>query len=186
MVPTLGATLGVKGHRPTVGHPGLQGPAVRLRRGQRRHGRLALQHAGEPGPGQADDRQEQDPADAGGVRRPPAARRPAVPGRSAQAGGADHRQRPVAPGQADRRGAGGQPAPGVQAAAELQPAAQRHRAVLEAAASPCDAQPAVREPGGPEAVDPGQPVLLPDGPGQGPGLGRQELHPPGKPESITN
>ena len=32
MVPTLAATLGVKGHRPVVGHAGLQGPAVRLRR----------------------------------------------------------------------------------------------------------------------------------------------------------
>ena len=47
------------------------------------------------------------------------------PAERAQAGGADHRQRPVAPGQADRRGAGRQPAPGVQAAAQLQPAAQR-------------------------------------------------------------
>ena len=35
--------------------PGLQGPAVCPRRGQRGHGGLALQHVGEPGEGQAED-----------------------------------------------------------------------------------------------------------------------------------
>ena len=70
-------------------------------------------------------------------------------------------------GEADRRGDGGEPAPGVQAAAQLQPAAQPDRAVLEEAAAAGDPQPAVRHAGRPEGVAPGQPVLLPDRPPQG-------------------
>ena len=77
-------------------------------------------------------------------------------------------------------------AAGVKAeAVPTQPAAQRHRAILEAVATPGDAQPPVREPGEPEAVDPGQPVLLPDGPRQAPEPDRWLLRRPRKPESIS-
>ena len=151
MVPTLAATLGVKGHRPMVGTRDCKDllyvfAVVNLL--------SAAVHATRwraPRTPRSEDRQEQDPADAGGVRRPPAARRP----------GCTRRQQhprvvllidnaPWHRGQADRRGAGGEPAPGVQAAAQLQPAAEPDRAVLEEAAAAGDAQPAVRHAGRPE------------------------------------
>ena len=184
MVPTLG-DAGRQGAPADRRHAGLQGPAVRLRRGQPAHRRRARQHAGEPArakktTGQSKTRRLQE-AFADHLRHVGRV----YPAEQAQAGGADDRQRPVAPGQADRRGPGGQPAPGVQAAAQLQPAAERDRAVLEDAAAAGDAQPTVRHPGGPEAVAPGQPVLLPDGAGPGPAPGRQVLHPPRKPDSIS-
>ena len=50
-----------------------------------------------------------------------------------------HRGKPIDEALAE------QPAPGVQAAAQLQPAAERDRAVLEDAAAAGDAQPAVRQ-----------------------------------------
>ena len=49
----------------------------RLRRDQCSHGGGARQPAGEPDAGQAGDGQEQDPTDAGGIRRPSAAHRSA-------------------------------------------------------------------------------------------------------------
>ena len=52
-----------------------------------------------------------------------------------------HRGKPI------DAGAGGEPAPGVLPAAQLQPAAERDRAVLEEAAAAGDAQPAVRHAG---------------------------------------
>src|SRR5262249_22312186 len=76
--------------------------------------------------------------------------------------GAADRQRRLASRPAHRRGAAGQPASGVPAAAELQPAAEPDRAVLEEAAAAGDAQPPVRHAGGPEGVAAGQPLLLPD------------------------
>ncbi|CAA9420836.1 MAG: hypothetical protein AVDCRST_MAG64-2849, partial [uncultured Phycisphaerae bacterium] len=155
------------------------------RRGQRGDGGLALQHAGEPGQRQAKDRQEQDPAAPGGIRRPPASRRPSLSGGQAQSGGADHRQRPVAPGEVDRGGIGGSPEPGVQAAPQLQPAAQRDRAVLEVAPASCDPQPAVRQPGGAEEVVAGEPLLLPDDAGPGPADGRQGVHPARRSDTIN-
>src|SRR5262249_19075801 len=139
---------------------------------------------GAPRAGRADDRGEPDPAAAGGVRRPPAAPGRAVPGRGPRAGGAGARQRPLAPGQAGRRRLGGEPAPGAVSAAELRPAAERDRAVLEAAAAPRRARPAARHPGGPEAVDPRQPVLLPDDNGLGQAAEQGLLRTPRKPERI--
>src|SRR5205807_9327434 len=121
------------------------------------------------------DRQEQGPAAAGGVRRPPPARRPGIPGREAPTGGAPDRQRPVARRAGSGGGAGREPAPGVQAVAALQPAAQSGRAVLEGAAAAGDAQPAVRYTGRPQAVGPQQPPLLPDHAATGPTLARSEV-----------
>ena len=46
-------------------------------------------------------------------------------------------------------------------------------------------QPPVRQPGGPEAVAPGEPVLLPDGAGSDQEPGRRVLLPTRKPESIS-
>ena len=86
MVPTLAATLGVKGHRPMVGTRDCKDLLYVFAVVNLVTGGAARQHAGEPGEGQAEDRQEQDPADAGGVRRPPAARRPAVPGGASTSG----------------------------------------------------------------------------------------------------
>ena len=139
MVPTLGPTLGVKGHRPVVGTRDCKDLLYVLAVVNVVTGVAARQHAGEPGAGEADDRPEQDPAAAGGVRRPPAARRAALPGREAQAGGPDHRQRALALRAARRAGVGGQPAPGIQAAAQLQPEIERDRAVLAGAAAARDA-----------------------------------------------
>src|ERR1700680_2362438 len=90
----------------------------------------------------------------------------------------------MARGQAGRGGPGREPAPRVQTSAQLQPAAQPDRAVLEAAQAACDAQPAVRQPGGSQRLDPQQPVLLPDhaGASQDPAQRPQETH--SKPDSI--
>src|SRR5207247_7314873 len=135
--------------------------------------------------GQPPDRGEQDPADAAGVRGPPAARRPCVPRARTPGGGPDHRQRPVAPGRADRRGSGGEPAPGVLPTAELQPDPKPGRAVLEEAAAAGDPQPAVRHPGRPQAIRPQQPELLPDGPGEGPVPHPRLLRGTAEPDTIT-
>ena len=72
------------------------------------------------------------------------------------------------------------PAPGIRPAARRQPPAQRHRAVLEAAPPPGHPQPAVRQPGGPQAVAPGEPLLLPDDAGAGAEPDRRLRHPPRK------
>src|SRR6202051_4476868 len=79
---------------------------------------------------------------------------------------------------------GREPAPGVQASAQLQPAAEPDRAVLEDAQAACDAQQAIRQPGGPQGLDPQQPVLLPDHAeaSQNPAQRPQETR--GKPDSI--
>ena len=79
MVPTLAATLGVKGHRPMVGTRDCKDllyvfAVVNLV--------SAAVHANtleSPKDAKKKTGQEQDPADAGGVRRPPAARRAGVP-----------------------------------------------------------------------------------------------------------
>src|SRR5262249_24817243 len=98
------------------------------------------------------------------------------------------RQRAVAPGPADRRGPAGQPAPGVPAAAQLQPAAKPDRAVLEETAAASDAQPAVRQPRGPEGVAAGQPVRLPDDAAEGqkypPRATQAEDHPMRQPHRV--
>jgi len=158
MVPTLGATLGVKGHRPTVGTRDCKDllstfAVVNVVTASLHSNLLESPARAKQKTGKSKVRRLQEAFTA--HLRHVARLYPA----------GKHRQRPVAPGQADRRGPGRGPAPGVPAAAQLQPSAQRDRAILEAVASPCHAQPAVREPGGAEDIDPGQPVLLPDGPG---------------------
>ena len=117
---------------------------------------------------QPPDRREQESSDATGVRRPPAARRPDVPGGRMPAD-ADHRQRPVAPerGNAIDEALRGQPAPGVRPAAELPPVPERGRGVVEEAEAG-KPQPAVRPRGRPQAVGAEQPAVLPDRPGEGP------------------
>src|SRR5439155_4125253 len=107
------------------------------------------------------------------------------PGGRTPAGGPDHRQRPVAPGRADRRGSGGEPAPGVLPTTELQPDPKPGRAVLEEAAAAGDPQPAVRHPGRPQAIRPQQPELLPDGPGEGPVPHPRLLRGTAEPDTIT-
>src|SRR5262249_9772275 len=125
------------------------------------------------------------PPAAGGVRWPPAARRPGLsPGRP-RAGCAADRQRPLARRQDHRRGPGGQPAPGAEAAARLQPAAQRHRAVLEAATAAGGRTTGLRHEGRPEAVAACEPVLLPDRAAPHPEPRRRVLHPARQTDSVS-
>ena len=179
MVPTRQATLGVKGHRPDGGYVGLQGPAVRLRRGQPAQRRRPQQHAGEPQGRQEEDGQEQDAA---GCKR----RSPSTCGMSAGSTRKDKHKEVVllidnAPWHAGKpvnEALGGEPALEVQASAQLQPAAQPDRAVLEDAEAAGDAQPAVRQPGGPQGLAAQQPLLLPDHAGRVKTLlnGRKKTH----------
>src|SRR5262249_12086350 len=104
---------------------------------------------------------------AGGVRRPLAARGAGLPVRETQGGGAADRQRAVAPWRADKRDAGPEPALEVQAPAKLQPAVESDRTLLEENEAEGHAKPAIRQPGGPEALTPRQPQLLPDRPDEG-------------------
>jgi hypothetical protein len=79
MVPTLAATLGVKGHRPVVGTRDCKdvlyvfGVLNLIFRG------FAHQHPGELAGGQPQEPRQQDAQDAAGVRGPPATRRQGVP-----------------------------------------------------------------------------------------------------------
>ena len=98
-----------------------------------------------PPGGQAEDRQEQDPADAGGVRRPPAARRPDVPGRSEHKrvvlmidNAPWHRGKPIDEALAEN------PHLEFKRLPSYSPQLNVDRAVLEDAAAAGDAQPAVR------------------------------------------
>ena len=81
-------------------------------------------------------------------------------------------------GRALEGGLGGQSAPGVEAAAELQPDAQPDRAVLEGIAASGDTQSAVRHLGGPEAERSQQPELLPNRAGSDQDIDREVLHRP--------
>ena len=69
----------MKGHRPTVGTRDCKDLLYVFAVVNVVTGGDARQPPGEPGRRQEEDGQEQDPADAGGVRRPPAARRPDLP-----------------------------------------------------------------------------------------------------------
>ena len=163
MVPTLAATLGVKGHRPVVGTRDCKDLLYVFGRGQLVTGALHANTLESPARRQAEDRPEQDAADAGGVRRPPAARRPALPGREAQAGGADHRQRPVAPGQPVDEALAENPHLEFKRLPSYSPqlnVIERFWKVLRRRATH---NRLFDTPGRPEAVAPEQPVLLPDG-----------------------
>jgi hypothetical protein len=102
MVPTLGATPGVKGHRPTVGTRDCKDLLSTFAVVNVVTASLHSNLLESPARGRAGDGQEQGPSNAGGIRRPPAAHRPTLPVRGEREGGADHRQRPMAPGRADR------------------------------------------------------------------------------------
>ena len=108
------------------------------------------------------------------------------PAERAQAGGADDRQRPVAPGQADRRGAGGATrtwsSSGCPATARSSTSIERFWKMLRRRATH---NRLFDTPGRPEAVAPGQPVLLPDGAGPDPEPDRRVLRPPRKTDSIS-
>src|SRR5829696_7448626 len=100
----VGGDVGGQGAPPSGRDQGLQGPAVRLLRGQPGLGGGPQQHAGEPQGCQEADGQEQDAADAGGLRRPSQACGQGLPQAQVPGGSDPDRQRAVAPGQDDRRG----------------------------------------------------------------------------------
>ena len=162
MVPTLTATLGVKGHRPAVGtwdckHLLYVFAVVNLVTAAVHANTLESPKDAKKKTGKSKTRRMQE---AFGVhlrhiaRVYPADRHKRVVLLIDNAPW--HRGKPI--DAAMRR----QPAPGVQAATELQPATQPDRAVLEAPPAAGDPQPAVRHAGRPQDLDPGQPVLLPD------------------------
>ena len=162
MVPTLAATLGVKGHRPTAGTRDCKDllyvfAVVNLLSGALHSNTLESPKDAKKKTGQSKTRRLQQ-AFADHLRHVgrvyPQARHAEVVLLIDNA--------PWHAGEAVGRGAGGEPAPAVQAAAQLQPAVEPDRAVLEEAAAASDAQSAVRHAGGPEEVAAGQPVLLPD------------------------
>src|SRR5205807_1005871 len=105
-----------------------------------------------------------------------------LPTGQAQRGGAAHRQRAVAPGEAGGPGNGREPALEVQAAAQLQPAAQPHRTLLEDAQAKGDSQSPVRQPGGPQGLSSQQPPLLPDRAATGRYPAQWPEETPGKPD----
>ena len=86
MVPTLAATLGVKGHRPMVGTRDCKDLLYVFAVVNLVTAAVHTNTLESPARSQEEDRQEQDPADAGGVRRPPAARRPDLPGGASTSG----------------------------------------------------------------------------------------------------
>ncbi len=178
MVPTLAAALGVQGFRLTVGTRDCKDLLYVLAVVNVVTAALHGNTLESPARAKQVTGQEQDEADAGGVRQPPAARRTRCTRQERHRrvvliidNAPWHRGKPIDEALADN------PAPGVQAIAQLQPATQRHRALLEAVAAAGDTQPVLREAVGLEAFDPGQPVLLPDGGGAASGHGRRVLRP---------
>ena len=181
MVPTLAATLGVKGHRPVVGTRDCKDLLYVFAVVNLVTGGAARQHAGEPGAGQAEDRARARP---GGCRR----RSPPTCGTSAGCTRPSehkrvvliidnapwHRGKPIDEALADNPHLEFYRLPSYSPQLNV---IERFWKKLRRRATH---NRLFDTPGRPEAVAPGQPLLLPDGAGAGAEPDRRLLHPPRK------